>query len=251
MKIKVSESATKKATKAVNTKVSRTTIKGTVLPIDTCPDFPNVTVAWNRVPGRELIDYKVDGQAKQGDITGDFKQYLLWANRDNNLQSQVTKAAIAKVGTTKVVTETNCTAGSNCTFETHKIVNARSNTNYGINGETFAKLNFKATGGNTRASNGFFSAKAFTVAALEAAGFGDNVAGTKAKDAPFRVLFFDKEGTDNGLYVISGHADYNKGALTAIDTNPTSASAFGGKHTIVKVTGEKGAPIELSDINLV
>ena len=29
------------------------------------------------------------------------------------------------------------------------------------------------------------------------------------------------------------------------------SSAMGGKHTIVKVMGDKGHPIELSDINLV
>ena len=79
-----------------------------------------------------------------------------------------------------------------------------------------------------------------------------------AKDVPFRVLFFDNEGTDNGLYVVSGHADYNNGELTAIETAPaatllpsaTTSNAF-GKHTIVKVTGEKGHPIALSDINFV
>ena len=116
---------------------------------------------------------------------------------------------------------------------------------------------------NRPGTNGFFSASKFTVDALAAEGFGDNAvtllsfinnvntSEVDAKDVPFRVLFFDNEGTDNGLYIVSGHADYNNGELTALDTNPTSSSAMGGKHTIVKVTGEKGHPIALSDINLV
>ena len=55
----------------------------------------------------------------------------------------------------------------------------------------------------------------------------------------------------NGLYVVSGLADYKAGELTAINTNPTGSSAMGGRHTIVKVEGGSGAPIALSDINLV
>ena len=50
---------------------------------------------------------------------------------------------------------------------------------------------------------------------------------------------------------MSGLANYNDGELTALNTNPTTSSEWGGKHTIVKVTGGKGSVIELSDINLV
>ena len=82
-----------------------------------------------------------------------------------------------------------------------------------------------------------------------------------AVGAPFRVLFFDTKGTDNGLYIYSGTANYKNGDVTAINTNPeaavvtkssgTSNSYFGGKETIVKVTGGKGHEIALSDINFV
>ncbi|MEC8688442.1 MAG: hypothetical protein VXX57_03035 [Cyanobacteriota bacterium] len=99
------------------------------------------------------------------------------------------------------------------------------------------------------AGNGFFSASTFTVDALAAEGFGENAG--DAQGAPFRVLFFDNDATDNGLYVVSGTANYNNSELTAFNTNPTGSSAMGGKHTIVKVMGDKGHPIELSDINLV
>ena len=76
-------------------------------------------------------------------------------------------------------------------------------------------------------------------------------ASSDAKDVPFRVLFFDNDGSDNGLYIMSGLADYNDGALTGINTAPTTSSAMGGKHTIVKVAGGKGKTIELSDINFI
>ena len=104
-------------------------------------------------------------------------------------------------------------------------------------------------------TNGFFSAAAFTVDALVAENFGDVAtriaASDDAKNVPFRVLFFDNDATSNGLYIMSGLANYNDGELTALNTNPTTSSAMGGKHTIVKVTGGKGSVIELSDINLV
>ena len=90
--------------------------------------------------------------------------------------------------------------------------------------------------------------------ALAAEGFGDRavaVASSDAQNVPFRVLFFDNDATSNGLYIMSGTAGYNDGALTALNTNPMMSSAMGGKHTIVKVSGGKGSVIELSDINLV
>ena len=98
-------------------------------------------------------------------------------------------------------------------------------------------------------NNAFFSATQFTPVALAAQGMGDNA--MDAKGAPFRVLFFDNKGEDNGLYVMSGSANYKGGDVTAINTNPTGTSAFGGKQTIVKVTGGKGYEISLSDINFV
>ena len=110
---------------------------------------------------------------------------------------------------------------------------------------------------------GFFSASTFTVNALGDAGFGQGAVNklaspfsttneqVTATSVPFRVLFFDSDTTDNGLYVVSGLADYKAGELTAVNTNPTGSSAMGGRHTIVKVEGGSGAPIALSDINLV
>ena len=79
---------------------------------------------------------------------------------------------------------------------------------------------------------------------------GNNVTGTVA-GAPFRILFFDSKGSDNGLYVYSGTANYKNGAVTAVNTNPDASSAMGTKQTIVKVTGGKGHEIALSDINFV
>ena len=101
-------------------------------------------------------------------------------------------------------------------------------------------------------NQGFFSASKFTPVALAAEGMGDNAA--DANGAPFRVLFFDSKGTDNGLYVMSGTANYKNGNVTAINTNPTASSVMGGKHTIVKVTGGKAVDnggLALSDINFV
>lgn len=113
----------------------------------------------------------------------------------------------------------------------------------------------------------FFSASKFTPVALAAEGMGDYAgatgftttnglvpnAWTDPQGAPFRVLFFDNEGADNGLYVMSGTANYKNGDVTAINTNSTAPSGMGGKQTIVNVTGGKGYDrgLALSDINFV
>lgn len=107
---------------------------------------------------------------------------------------------------------------------------------------------------NAAAGDGFFSGSDFNVANLVADNFGQRAVAQATSDAqnvPFRVLFFDTDATDNGLYVISGMANYDGGVLTGLNTAPTGTSSIGGKHTIVKVTGDKGHPIELSDINFV
>ena len=107
---------------------------------------------------------------------------------------------------------------------------------------------------NAAAGDGFFSGSDFTVDNLAADNFGQRAvvqASSDAQNVPFRVLFFDTDETDNGLYVISGMANYDGGVLTGLNTAPTATSSIGGKHTIVKVTGDKGHPIELSDINFV
>ena len=114
-------------------------------------------------------------------------------------------------------------------------------------------------------NNGFFSGSEWSVDVLAAAGMGDNVTVrnpdandtdtliSTAVGAPFRVLFFDTEGADNGLYIYSGTANYKAGDVTAINTNPTpTTSAFGGKETIVRATvKDGGSALALSDINFV
>ena len=135
-------------------------------------------------------------------------------------------------------------------------VSTSTSTTYGL-----FSLNNTAEG--TNENYGFFSASTFTVNALKFGGFGQGAVNklasafsttneqVTATSVPFRVLFFDSDTTDNGLYVVSGLADYKAGELTAVNTNPTGSSAMGGRHTIVKVEGGSGAPIALSDINLV
>lgn len=114
---------------------------------------------------------------------------------------------------------------------------------------------------NTYSNRGFFSGSTFTTSFLAKAGFGSGVSqklgsafsttnGFSATKVPFRVLFFDNDTSGNGLYVISGLADYKSSVLVNIDTEPTTSSAMGGRHTIVKVDGNS-TPIALSDINLV
>ena len=107
-------------------------------------------------------------------------------------------------------------------------------------------LVFQANASRNRA---FFSAPSFNTNQLAAAGMGDYA--ENAQGAPFRILFFDNAGADNGLYVMSGSANYKNGNVTAINTAPTHASGMGGKQTIVNVTGGKGFEIGLDDINFV
>ncbi len=237
MKIAVSETATAKASKAIGTLVERTTIFGEELTITTCPDFPTVGSLASRI---------VDGQAKHGDVTGDLNTRYLWADRTNDIRHSVTNpTAVVRNGSDAVYSAPPANA---------TVLKSVLSASYA---QTFVTGGGR-TGGvdaNNAAGEGFFSASAFTVNALEAAGFGDvatrRAADTDAQNVPFRVLFFDNDATSNGLYIMSGLANYNDGELTALNTNPTTSSAMGGKHTIVKVTGGKGSVIELSDINLV
>ncbi len=214
VKIAVSETATAKDTINQGTVVDRITLEDQDLAVTTCPDFPVVG---------QLATAFVDGQAKQGDVVGTFNTKYLWANNSNNLSSQPVAGGGLPTNAANWLPRLNAT---------------------------------------TTEGNGFFSGTDFSVDVLEAAGFGDNAvaqASSDAKDVPFRVLFFDNAGTDNGLYIMSGMAGYNNGALTAISTGagaatllPSAASSnMGGKHTIVRVSGGKGAAIELSDINFV
>ena len=251
VKLKVRDSAIAKATTRANTIVDRTTITRTVLPfsVSSALTFPTMT---------GIADRLVDRQAKQGDITGDFRTMFVWANQSNNLRSKALTTSIGVDGgsshnrvihgaTGEITAPLGCFSDSICVRNTHRLANL-SNTDLRINGDFINAL-------NTAGTNGFFSAAAFTVDALVAKNFGEfatvRAGDSDAKNLPFRVLFFDNDEADNGLYLISGSANYNNGALTGINTAPTKSSAIGGKHTIVRLTGVKGHPIELSDINLV
>ena len=93
-----------------------------------------------------------------------------------------------------------------------------------------ATLQIKWPSGRKEVTNqGFFSGSDWKVSILAAAGMGNNVTTTGAADnvdgAPFRVLFFDNDAASNGLYIMSGTANYKAGNLTALNTNPTTSSS--------------------------
>ena len=239
MKIAVSETATAKASKALGTLVERTTIFGEELTITTCPDFPSVSSLETRI---------VDGQARHGDVTGDFNNRYLWADRTNDIRSVANGRSVLQNGADPSYSfPTNATVLKSILAPGY----AQVETVTLNNGNVVTRV----VDSNAQAGEGFFSAASFTPEALEAQGFGDVAtriaASDDAKNVPFRVLFFDNDATSNGLYIMSGLANYNDGELTALNTNPTTSSEWGGNHTIVKVTGGKGSVIELSDINLV
>ena len=239
MKIAVSETATAKASKALGTLVERTTIFGEELTITTCPDFPSVSSLETRI---------VDGQARHGDVTGDFNNRYLWADRTNDIRSVANGRSVLQNGADPSYSfPTNATVLKSILAPGY----AQVETVTLNNGNVVTRV----VDSNAQAGEGFFSAASFTPEALEAQGFGDVAtriaASDDAKNVPFRVLFFDNDATSNGLYIKSGLANYNDGELTALNTNPTTSSEWGGNHTIVKVTGGKGSVIELSDINLV
>ena len=211
IKIRVSETTPVTAAVGTGAAVKRTTIFGEVLDITTCPDFP----AQGTLAARQ---YDGVGNANQGDVVGTFNTKYLWD-----------EGGILSLSRVQVF--------PTATFP---------------NGITNAGDLTRLDGAANRGGDGFFSGTAFNTAVLAAGNFGEHAvtnASANAKDVPFRVLFFDNNATDNGLYVVSGQADYAGGVLTGVETNPTTMSAMGGKHTIVKVSGGKGSVIELSDIN--
>ena len=162
----------------------------------------------------------VDGFAKHGDVTGTF-------NTGRVFTSAPVKGVINNIGRTL-----------SATFTGDLLSGA-------LNGAAAAVF-----------GNGFFSASAFTVDALAKEGFGSAAVAQASSDAqgvPFRVLFFDNDATDNGLYAVSGLANYNDGELTGLrtDAGTVGGSTMAGKHTIVKVSGGKGSLIELSDISFI
>ena len=220
MKIQASDYDTAKASAALNTVVRRMTVTGTELPVTTCPAFPTIETLDNR---------RVDGFGRQGEVTGDFnKQYVFTSN-----PFTLTK----RPGGTVIVSGLNTIANALGRKGSVLTTNDLNNTGRGF-------------------GQGFFSASAFTVDALEKEGFGSKAVTEASDDAqgvPFRVLFLDNDEADNGLYVVSGLANYKDGDLTGLRTNPTTVggSTMAGKHTIVKVSGDKGHPIELSDISFI
>ena len=215
MKVKASDIATAKATAAVNTIVERMTVTGTDLAITTCPSFPAVGELFTANGDPDRV---VDGFAKHGDVTGDFnKNFVFTSNRVLGRLNSISDATSNGVLTSNALND------------------------------ELAVLGF---------GQGFFSGAAFSVDALVKQDFGSqavNEASDDAQGVPFRVLFLDTAGTDNGLYVVSGLANYNDGTLTGLRTNSgtVGGSTMAGKHTIVRVTGDKGHPIELSDITFI
>ena len=185
---------------------------------------------------------------------GEFGHKYLWTSGGHKLNSEWSYYSTTSEGV--VVTShthnpivslpysNGCTSQFSCSGTTR--INAKDAI-FGFNGlGTTSGLIFRA---GWSSNNAFFSASKFTPVALAAEGMGDNA--VDAKGAPFRVLFFDNAGSDNGLYVMSGTANYKNGDVTALNTNTTAPSGMGGKETIVKVTGGKGYEISLSDINFV
>ena len=133
----------------------------------------------------------------------------------------------------------------------------------GITGSQLNNLNHLEDAGQ-----GFFSGTTFNVNVMASQGFGKNalqklidvntaVALTTidADAIPFRILFFDNMSANNGLYVVSGDADYRDGALTALNTHGNNIYASNspgyGKHTIIKGFPIKGYEITLADINII
>jgi len=232
MKIQASDIATAKATAAVNTLVERMTIEGAELSITSCPAFPTTGEFGTRI---------VDGFAKHGEITGDFIKQYVFTSED------VVVTAKTLAGGTKVTAERVNSINNLLTR-----VNGKGNILTETGTITADGLNNTALG----FGQGFFSAPAFTVDTLVKQDFGSRAvveAGSGAQNVPFRVLFLDNDEADNGLYVVSGLANYKSGDLTGLRTNPTTVggSTMAGKHTIVKVSGDKGHPIELSDISFI
>ena len=252
VKIRVSATDTAKATKALATIVERTTFTNTILPVSTCPSFP-ITPYGN---GKFAVTANRTG--KHGDlVTADggtaFGEHLLWQNSGLRMDSYLPVSQLASsndaVGVTGDEAILGLLSGTDLPWVTPAVTTTTTTTLLG-GSNTFKQLSFSATTVSRTGNQGFFSGSDWNISVLAADGMGNNVV-TDVEGAPFRVLFFDTEGTDNGLYVYSGTANYEGGDVTAINTNPTGSSAMGGKHTIVKVTAGKGHEIALSDINFV
>jgi hypothetical protein len=245
VKIRVSDTDTAKATEALATIVERTTFTNTVLPVTTCPAFPATPLGNGTGVHGALVT--IDGGT-------DFGTHLLWQNSglrmDDYLPVDLLASSIDSVGVTGDAAVLGLLSGTSLDWVTPSVSTTTTTTLLGST-NTFKFLNLSATTISKTGNQGFFSGSDWNVTVLAAAGMGNNVGTTEVEGAPFRVLFFDTDGTDNGLYVYSGTANYDSGDVTAINTNPTGSSAMGGKHTIVKVTAGKGHEIALSDINFV
>ncbi len=254
VKIRVSDTDTAKASQALATIVERTTFTNTVLPVTTCPSFPATPY------GNGKFASATNRTGKHGDlVTADggtaFGSHQLWQNSGLRMDSYLPISSMAAsndaVGVTGVQAVRGLLSGTDIPWASVSTTTTTTTTKFG---GTNSNTNKFAVVGNTTTSRtgnqGFFSGSDWNVTVMAAAGMGNNVT-TNVAGAPFRVLFFDNDGTDNGLYVYSGTANYRAGDVTAINTNPTGSSAMGGKHTIVKVTAGKGHEIALSDINFV
>ena len=238
-KIFVQETATANAGNAgLDTWVERAIIPGQVFELTENCSFPSTLV--ENIAGNGNNDGKYTPAAG-----GKFGTEYVWTSNGNTI------GGYGSPSRSNGCLTVNGAAGSAFACST----NGRGNNLVGnaLPGEGFEPYN-TGVGAfanlNTGDNQGAFSGSAFNTAVLAKAGMGDNVLGTK-EGVPFRILFFDTKGSDNGLYMYSGTANYKGADVTAINTNPTASSAMGTKQTIVKVTGGKGHEIALSDINLV
>ena len=256
-KIFVQETATANGkTAGLDTWVKRAIIPGQTFDVTSNCSFPS-TLAGNVASDGQNNNGKYTPAKTANGADGAFGKQYIWT--DNALQiNKLTNIAATWGSANKsngcADTAFNCSSygrGFQATPEggRHPVANTYNSlgvsAGYGNAKQVFDSLNLVSAN-----NQGAFSGSAFNVAELADDGMGDNVVGTVA-GAPFRILFFDTKGSDNGLYMYSGTANYKKGAVTAINTNPDATSAMGTKQTIVKVSGGKGHAIALSDINLV
>ena len=257
VKIAVQETALDAGAGGLAGAVSRAVIPNQTFDITSC-EFPatiygNIGSTQNRLNRHNLVTEAAAVTFSGNDVAaGEFNTRYLWnagdmraATEGRSLQDAVAISALP--------TSNGCTS-----FSCEVPATAGQPNGARVTGEAVSILNV------ANVNNGFFSGSEWSVDVLAAAGMGDNVtvrnpdandADTEistAVGAPFRVLFFDTEGTDNGLYIYSGTANYAAGDVTAINTAPNTMSAFGGKETIVRATvKDGGSALALSDINFV
>ena len=206
-------------------------LTGADINLEQWPGFPEVGSSGNGSVQEWIDEDRLVDAANVDDSQDPIKQFLLWAG-ENNLQSKL------NIGST---------------INHLDIITSNYDTRNGI-----AVNQLNVFGGN----QGFFSASTFQLGVAGMTDFGkagiakialdQGIASSKVTTlAPFRVLFFDNDMPNNGLYIHSGYYGIEAGKVEEIfDETPSVSSAMGGKHTIVTIEG-KSAPVGITDINLV